>query len=63
MYKYYILIVLKLNIVFDVGKVLECYEYLFLNVMWLNDMYINDENYMKLMSYIWDNVWVVVWWH
>ena len=37
LYKYYILIVWELNIVFDVGKVLEGYE--FLNVMWLNDIY------------------------
>jgi len=26
-------------------------------------LYMNDKNCIKLMSYIWDNVWVVVWWH
>ena len=47
MYKYYILIVWKLNIVFDVEKILEWYE--FLNVMWLNDMY-----YIWMMKMIWN---------
>jgi len=28
-----------------------------------NVLYMNDENCMKLMSYIWDNVWVIVWWY
>ena len=26
-------------------------------------LYMNYENCMKLMSYIWDNVWVVIWWY
>jgi len=41
------LIFSKLNIVFDVEMVHECYE--FLNVMWLNDMY-----YIWMMKIVWN---------
>ena len=41
------MILWKVNIVFDVGMVLEFYE--FLNVMWLNDMY-----YIWMMKIVWN---------
>ena len=57
------MIVWELNIVFDIGKVMEWYEFFKCYVIEWYVLYTNDVNSMKLMSYIWDNVWVVVWWY
>ena len=42
---------------FVVEKLLEYYV-----IEWY-ELYMNNENCMKLMSYTYDNVWVVAWWH
>jgi len=42
---------------FYVGKVLEYY------VIGWYELYLNNENCLKLMSYIYDNIWVVDWWY